>query len=88
MKIASLLQLGATWGKKYTIAVKSWESNRADFAPFFNYPAEIRWLIYTTNAIEGYNRGVRKVVKTKSSFPTPEAARKLLYLTNQNVTKK
>jgi putative transposase len=46
-----------------------------------------RRLIYTTNAIEGYNRGLRKVIKTKSSFPTPEAARKLLYLANQNITK-
>jgi putative transposase len=84
----NLLQLGETWGKKYAIAVKSWENNWEDLATFFNYPAEIRRLIYTTNAIEGYNRGLRKVVKTKSSFPTPEAARKLLYLANQNITNK
>jgi transposase-like protein len=82
-----LLQLGETWGKKYAIAVKSWEKNWEDLAMFFHYPAEIRRLIYTTNAIEGYNRGLRKVVKTKASFPTPEAARKLLYLANQNITK-
>jgi transposase-like protein len=73
---SQLLQLGETWGKKYTIAVKSWENNWEDLAPFFDYPAEIRRLIYTTNAIECYNRGLRKVVKTKSSFPTPEAVRK------------
>jgi putative transposase len=85
---SNLLQLGETWGKKYAIAVKSWENNWADLATFFNYPAEIRRLIYTTNAIEGYNRGLRKVVKTKSSFPTPESARKLLYLANQTITKK
>jgi putative transposase len=85
---SNLLQLGETWGKKYAIAVKSWENNWEDLATFFAYPAEIRRLIYTTNAIEGYNRGLRKVVKTKSSFPTPEAARKLLYLANQNITKK
>src|SRR5215217_5372241 len=83
---SNLLQLGETWSKKYTIAVKSWENNWDDLATFFHYPAEIRRLIYTTNAIEGYNRGLRKVVKTKSSFPTPEAARKLLYLANQNIT--
>lgn len=83
-----LLQLGETWGKKYAIAVKSWENNWEDLATFFHYPAEIRRLIYTTNAIEGYNRGLRKVIKTKSSFPTPEAARKLLYLANQNITRK
>jgi len=85
---SNLLQLGETWGKKYAIAVKSWENNWEDLATFFHYPAEIRRLIYTTNAIEGYNRGLRKVVKTKASFPTPEAARKLLYLANQNITKK
>src|SRR5215212_8810262 len=72
---SNLLQLG-----------ESWENNWEDLATFFAYPAEIRRLIYTTNAIEGYNRGLRKVVKTKSSFPTPEAARKLLYLANQNIT--
>ena len=83
-----LLQLGETWGKKYAIAVKSWENNWEDLTTFFAYPAEIRRLIYTTNAIEGYNRGVRKVIKTKSSFPTPDAARKLLFLANQNITRK
>jgi putative transposase len=83
-----LLQLGETWGRKYAIAVKSWENNWEDLAPFFAYPVEIRRLIYTTNAIEGYNRGLRKVVKTKASFPTTESARKLIYLANQNITKK
>lgn len=83
----NLLQLGETWGKRYAIAVKSWENNWEDLATFFQYSAEIRRLIYTTNAIEGYNRGLRKVVKTKASFPTSEAVRKLLYLANQNITK-
>jgi transposase-like protein len=50
--------------------------------------AKIRRLIYTTIAIEGYNRGLLKVVKTNGSFPMPEAARKLLYLANQNMTNK
>ncbi len=75
-------------GTKYAIAVKSWENNWEDLATFFAYPAEIRRLIYKTNAIEGYNRGLRKVVKTKSSFPTRESVRKLIYLANQNITKK
>jgi putative transposase len=83
-----LLQLGETWGKKYAIAVKSWENNWEDLATFFQYPTEIRRLIYTTNAIEGYNRGLRKVIKTKASFSTAEAARKLVYLASQNITKK
>lgn len=85
---SNLLQLGETWGKQYAIAVKSWENNWEDLATCFAYPTQIRRLIYTTNSIEGYNRGLRKVIKTKSSFSTSEAARKLLYLVNQNITKK
>ena len=54
----------------------------------FAFPAEIRRLIYTTNSVEGYNRQLRKVVKTKGSFPSAESVRKLLYLVNENVTKK
>jgi putative transposase len=83
-----LLELSEKWGDKYAIAVRSWENNWEDLATLFNYPAEIRRLIYTTNAVEGYNRQLRKVTKTKSMFPTPEAVRKLLYLVNRNVTKK
>jgi len=84
------LQLAETWGKQDAIAIKSWENNWDDLATCFDYPAEIRRLIATTNTSAGYNRGVRKVIKMKRSFPTPEAAGtrggKLLYLANQNVT--
>jgi putative transposase len=83
-----LLELAEKWGHKYAIAVRSWENNWEDLATMFNYPAQIRRLIYTTNAVEGYNRQIRKVTKTKSLFATPEAVRKLLYLVNHNVTKK
>ena len=83
-----LLELAETWGDKYPLAVKSWENNWEDLATYFNYPAEIRRLIYTTNTIEGYYRQLRKVTKNKASFPTPEAVRKLFYLANQNITKK
>lgn len=85
---SQLLQLGEKWGQKYAMAVRSWENNWEELATMFAYPAEIRRLIYTTNAVEGYHRQLRKVVKTKGSFPTPEAVRKLLYLVNENVTKK
>lgn len=85
---SQLLQLGEKWGQKYAIAVRSWESNWEELATMFAFPAEIRRIIYTTNAVEGYNRQLRKVVKTKGSFPTPESVRKLLYLVNENVTKK
>jgi putative transposase len=83
-----LLELAEKWGDKYAIAVRSWENHWENLATMFNYPAEIRRLIYTTNAVEGYNRQLRKVTKTKSMFSSPEAVRKLLYLVNHNVTKK
>ena len=85
---SNLLQLGEKWGAKYPMAVRSWENNWEDLAVFFDYPAEIRRLIYTTNTIEGYHRQLRKVTKNKATFPTPEATRKLLYLATGNITKK
>jgi len=84
----NLLQLEANWADKYPIAVRSWNNHWEELATFFDFPAEIRRLIYTTNPIEGYNRQLRKVTKTKSSFPTPQAALKLIYLANVHITKK
>lgn len=54
----------------------------------FDYPPDIRRLIYTTNTVEGYNRQLRKVIKTKGAFPSGEAARKLLFLANRDITRK
>lgn len=85
---AKLVSLREKWSEKYAIAVRSWENNWEELATFFDYSAEIRRLIYTTNTIEGYNRQLRKVTKNKASFPTQEAVRKLLYLANVNITKK
>jgi putative transposase len=85
---SKLLDLGERWSDKYAIAVRSWENHWDELATFFNYPAQIRRLIYTTNAIEGYNRQLRKVTKNKSSFSTTQAVRKLLYLANVNIVKK
>lgn len=85
---ANLEKLGEKWGHKYAVAVRSWKTNWNDLATFFNYPAEIRRLIYTTNSVEGYNRQIRKIIKTKASFPNIEAARKLLFLANQDILKK
>ncbi|TBN31341.1 transposase, partial [Pseudomonas sp. BGI-2] len=56
--------------------------------PFFDYPAEIRKVIYTTNAIESINMSLRKVIKTRASFPTDEAVTKLFYLALNNISKK
>ncbi len=82
-----LLELGERWGERYAVAVRSWERHWEDLATMFDYPAEIRRLIYTTNTVEGYNRQVRKVVKTKGALPSGEAARKLLYLVTRDITK-
>jgi transposase-like protein len=84
----NLLRLKEQWSDKYAIAVRSWENNWDELSTFFDYPAEIRRLIYTTNSIEGYNRQLRKVTKNKASFPTSQAVRKLLYLANVHITKK
>jgi putative transposase len=82
---ANLLKLDETWSKKYAIAVRSWKNNWEDLATFFAYPAEIRRLIYTTNTVEGYNRQLRKIIKTKGGFPNADAARKLLFLANRDI---
>lgn len=84
----NLLKLGEKWGKQYAIAVRSWETNWEDLATMFDYPPDIRRLIYTTNSVEGYNRQLRKVTKTKGAFPNAEAARKLLFLINRDITRK
>lgn len=84
----NLLKLAEKWHKKYPAAIRSWENNWTELATFFDYPAEIRRLIYTTNTIEGYNRQVRKVTKNKGLFPTAKSIRKLLYLAHCEIEKK
>jgi len=84
----NLLHLGEKWNNQYPMAVRSWENNWEELSTFFNFPAEIRRLIYTNNAIEAYHRQLRKVTKNKAVFPTPQAVRKLLYLANVHITKK
>lgn len=85
---ASLLRLEQTWGGKYGAAVRSWQNNWEDLATYFEFPSEIRRLIYTTNTVEGYHRQLRKVIKNKGSFPTTQAVRKLFYLATMDITKK
>lgn len=84
----ALLELADAWNDKYAVAIRSWENNWHDLTTMFDYPKDVRRLIYTTNAIENYNRQLRKVTKTKAAFPTVEAARKLLFLVNRKVTAK
>jgi transposase-like protein len=85
---AALLKLADTWEDKYAIAVRSWENNWEDLATMFDYPPEIRRLIYTTKLIEGYNRQLRKVTKNRAAFPSPEAVRKWLWLAHRDIVKK
>lgn len=80
--------LAENWNQHYSMAVRSWQHNWPELATFFDYPAEIRRLIYTTNPIESYNRQLRKVTKTKAAFPSASAVRKLLFLAHRNIAKK
>ena len=75
-------------GKRYPHVAQSWRSARAQVIPFFNFPRSIRKLLYTTNSIEALNRGVRKVVKTRTLFPHEESAKKLIYLALQRIMEK
>jgi len=76
------------WNGKYPMIGKSWRSNWERVIPFFAFPAEIRKVIYTTNAIESLNSQLRKVIKNRGHFPNDEAAAKLLYLALKNAAKK
>ena len=76
------------WDKKYPTISQSWRANWANLSTYFEFPQELRRLIYTTNAIEGFNRQLRKVTKAKSVFPTDESLFKMLYLAMMDITKK
>ena len=76
------------WDSKYSLISKSWYSNWDKIIPFFAYPEYIRKAIYTTNAIESLNMTLRKVLKTKASFPNDGAAMKLVYLVMKDASKK
>lgn len=86
--LEALDAFGEKWNKKYAYITKSWRENWANLSTYFKYPYEIRKLIYTTNAIEGFNRQLRKVTKAKSVFPTDDSLLKILYLAMMDITKK
>lgn len=73
---------------EYEIYLKSWDVNWKEISTFFAYPAEIRRIMYMTNAIESLNRQFRKVTKTTSIFPHDTALRKLLFLAQRDISKK
>jgi Transposase and inactivated derivatives len=76
------------WGSKYAYAIKSWKDNWDELTAYFDYPQEIRRIIYTTNAIESLNSSIRKYTKTKTVFPDDQAAQKAVYLAIANIEKK
>ncbi|EMF83196.1 transposase, mutator family [Leptospira weilii serovar Topaz str. LT2116] len=78
----------AKWDSQYPMISKSWRNNWESVIPFLAYPPNIRKAIYTTNAIESMNMGLRKIIKNRGSFPNDEAAIKLLYLALNNMSKK
>lgn len=86
--LESLNVFAQRWGKKYPKISVSWQENWPNLSTYFKYPQEVRRLIYTTNAIEGFNRQLRKVTKSKSVFPTDESLLKMLYLAMIDITKK
>ncbi len=86
--LAALDEFEKKWGSKYSYAIKSWRCNWQGLCTFFKYPPEIRRMIYTTNPIENFNRKIRKVTKTKSSFPTDDSLFKILYLVVMDATEK
>lgn len=76
------------WDNKYKYAIKSWEDNWENLSNYFDYPLELRKIIYTTNAIESLNRSIRKYTKTKVQFNTDNAAIKSVFLAIRNIEEK
>ena len=86
--LEKLESFGEKWNSKYPKIYKSWSERWATLSTYFKYPNEVRKLIYTTNAIEGFNRQLRKVTKSKTVFPSDDSLLKMLYLATMDITKK
>lgn len=84
----ALEDFNVTWGGKYKHAILSWRANWDNLTSYFDFPVEIRKIIYTTNTIENLNRGIRKYTKTKVQFTDDAAAQKAVYLAIINIEKK
>lgn len=86
--LENLEKFAEKWDEKYPLIAKSWRENWVRIEPMFSFSKEIRRAIYTTNAIESLNMSLRKIIKTRGSFPSEEACIKLMYLGLKNVSKK
>ncbi|MGO5076185.1 IS256 family transposase [Clostridium sporogenes] len=88
LALAELDNLKEQWGSKYGIVIESWYNNWDNLSTFFEFSPEIRNMIYTTNALEGFNRQIRKFTKTRTVFPTEDSLRKSVYLATMEILKK
>lgn len=84
----ALRDFAAKWGSKYGYAVKSWKENWDHLTAYFDYPQEIRSLIYTTNPVESLNSAIRKYTRSKTVFPDDQAALKAVFLAVSNIQRK
>ena len=83
----ALFAMDLKWGTKYKYAIQSWRENWENLTSFYDFPIEIRKLIYTTNTIENLNRGIRKYTKTKVQFTDDNSVQKAVYLAIMNIEK-
>lgn len=83
-----LIEFGEEWDKKYPQIRRLWEYNWSEISAFLRFPEPVRRLIYTTNAVEGFHRMLRKFTKTKTAFPSEDALKKSIYLSIREIVKK
>ena len=86
--VDELEAFSARWDSKYPMISRSWKTRWPELTPFFKFPPAIRKVIYTTNAIESLNFSVRKITKNRQSFPTADAAMKLIFMALQNIAQR
>lgn len=88
LALAQLDKLKELWGSTYGMVIDSWYNNWNNLSTFFEFSPRIRKIIYTTNALEGFNRQVRKYTKTRTIFPTDESLNKCVYLATMEIMEK
>ena len=88
LELAQLDKLKETWGNSYGMVLDSWYNNWNNLSTFFDFSPRIRKMIYTTNALEGFNRQVRKYTKSRTIFPTDESLNKCVYLATMEIMEK
>lgn len=77
--------LETTWENKYPIVIQSWRNNWDNLSTYFDFPEDIRKMIYTTNILEGFNRQIRKFTKIRTVFPTDDSLMKAIYIATEQI---